>query len=706
MSELTFQPQPATRNSFADLAPTPAEHFKLYLYSAILVVLNRVFEVYDSPEAAFAQFPFLHGYYEELAADNFQDLSGESVTRRFYDSLETWEQKIAGSTHLPLRALREAGNLSREAISMLMCIGLFDEDARFGALFAAMQGGMAAEQLPTANTLKAWWRKPDGDNTAARADLRRLQTLGLVEISDPNVPRVEWKLQPSAILWDQLRGEFDEQPAAWARYRSPALLVPRERLMIPDALRQSFRLLPKLFESGEAQALIVRGARHNGRRALLGSLALEMKRGLLEAEITPGNRDERLILLGSLAAAMNALPVVVLDLAPGETIELPTLSGCKSPLCVVLGKQGGVQGSGVRRALTFAVVLPGRDARYQLWRQSFDSKTSVEVGELETISERFRLTSGNIRRAANLARAYAALDNSEKISAAHVQKASRTLNRQALDTLAGRVEATGDWDSLAVGDDTRRGLHELESRCRHRERLPQTINERVASGLTAGVRALFTGTSGTGKTLAARLLAASLQMDLYRLDLSTVVNKYIGETEKNLDRIFSRAEELDVILLLDEGDALLTQRTNVQSSNDRYANLETNYLLQRLETYEGILIITTNAKDRIDNAFERRMDAVIEFRAPDAPERRAIWQLHLPVSHVVESDLLDEISRRCALAGGQIRNAVLHASLLALDAGETLDKKHLLPAVQREYRKAGEICPLRNYDSNDHYNQW
>ena len=159
--------------------------------------------------------------------------------------------------------------------------------------------------------------------------------------------------------------------------------------------------------------------------------------------------------------------------------------------------------------------------------------------------------------------------------------------------------------------------------------------------LNYGVRALFSGPSGTGKTLAARLLASALQMDLYRLDLSAVVNKYIGETEKNLNQIFARAEELDVILLLDEGDALLTQRTEVSNANDRYANLETNYLLQRLKSFEGILIVTTNAGDRIDSAFQRRMDVVISFPPPDATERWVIWQLHLPVTH----------TRPCGVAG-------------------------------------------------------
>ena len=150
-----------------------------------------------------------------------------------------------------------------------------------------------------------------------------------------------------------------------------------------------------------------------------------------------------------------------------------------------------------------------------------------------------------------------------------------------------------------------------------------------------------------------------------------------------------------MILMLDEGDALMTRRTDVNTSNDRYANLETNFLLQRLESYEGILVVTTNAGDRIDPAFRRRLDVVVEFRAPEAAERALIWQLHLPPQHAVADTYLDEVAARCQLTGGQIRNAALHAALLALDDGIPLEATHMEQAVQREYRKAGTVCPLR-----------
>jgi SpoVK/Ycf46/Vps4 family AAA+-type ATPase len=207
------------------------------------------------------------------------------------------------------------------------------------------------------------------------------------------------------------------------------------------------------------------------------------------------------------------------------------------------------------------------------------------------------------------------------------------------------------------------------------------------------VRALFAGPSGTGKTFAARLLASELGRDLYRIDLSAVVDKYIGETEKHLSRLFAQAEELDVILLLDEGDALLGERSAVHSATDRYANLETNFLLQRLETFDGILIVTTNASDRIDRAFERRMDVVVSFQLPEASERAAIWRSHLPASRLVPEAILEQVAHAYKLSGGHIRNAALHAGLLALDDAGMVTVAHLEAAIRREYRKLGKIPP-------------
>jgi len=355
---------------------------------------------------------------------------------------------------------------------------------------------------------------------------------------------------------------------------------------------------------------------------------------------------------------------------------------------VVLGRQGSVSGRSVEGAVTLAVDLPAVGERSALWRRSLD-----DSGDAEALARQFRMTSGNIRGAATLARSYALLEGRPHITPRDVRRANRAMHRE-LETLATFLPASGGWESIGASADTLDELRQLESRCRHREQLPRHVGTVLGRQLNCGVRALFAGASGTGKTMAARLLASTLEMDLYRLDLASVVNKYLGETERSLNQLFSRAEELDVVLLIDEGDALLTNRTAVQSSNDRYANLETNFLLQRLETFEGILIVTTNAAQRIDTAFQRRMDVIVEFRLPDPHERWTIWQLHLPAGQRVEQAWLQDAAVRCELSGGQIRNAVLHASLLALDERRDVATSDVERALQREYRKSGAVCPM------------
>jgi SpoVK/Ycf46/Vps4 family AAA+-type ATPase len=306
-----------------------------------------------------------------------------------------------------------------------------------------------------------------------------------------------------------------------------------------------------------------------------------------------------------------------------------------------------------------------------------------------------RVTAGTIRSAARGAWTEAQLAGRSRPEAGDVSAAMRRLEADGLETLATRVHVAGGWNELAIEPETRAELRLLEQRCRERERLGNDVGVTLRAGLNPGVRALLSGPSGTGKTLAARLLAAALGKELFTVDLAAVVNKYLGETEKSLDAVFSRAEALDVVLLLDEGDALMTRRTDVQTSNDRYANLETNFLLQRLDAYEGIFLVTTNAGERIDGAFRRRLDVVIEFRAPAAAERWSIWLLHLPDDHVLPGPFLEEVAVRCSLSGGQIRNAVLHATLLATVERRPLGAADVEDAVRREYRKTGAVCPLR-----------
>ncbi len=685
---------PLSGGPFAALPESAATHFRLYFLAAVLHVLDQLSRNLGSLDEVLEQFPFLRTYLDEIERLGGAGAPSAAATEEWIGAVRRWE--CAVETHLPLRALREALGLDDGAVTLLFVIGLIEEDPRFGFVIECSQPVSQGQHRPTLGLLTAWWRGAAAATAVGhvRDGVRTLLDSGLIQAVNGDAPRLQWVFQSPPVVWDALRGEMRSAPVPWLRFTPSHELPDAAELVVAEPLRQAIEVIPALLRSAEVKAVIVRGPRHNGRRTLVRSLAGALGRGVLEMRGPLRADDERWPLVTTLATLSHAMPLVVLDLALGETADLPRLATCDSPVAVVLGKHGSVTGEAVAGAITLTMDMPGPDERLLLWQTALAAPHPVDDPEdSAALARRFRMTSGNIRTAAALARSYALLEERRRITAADVRVASRALHRD-IETLATHLPASGGWESLGATPETLAELRNLEVRCRHREQIQRHVGPTLGRQLNCGVRALLTGPSGTGKTLAAKLLASTLQMDLYRLDLASVVNKYIGETEKSLDQLFSRAEELDIILLIDEGDALLTQRTAVQSANDRYANLETNFLLQRLESFEGVLLVTTNAANRIDSAFQRRMDVVVEFRMPSPQERWLIWQLHLPPEHHVGPAWLQEAAVRCAISGGQIRNAVLHASLLALDEGRPVATAHIELALHREYRKTGAVCPL------------
>lgn len=670
---------------FADFAPTPDEHFRLYFFGAVLACIEYVTAGAESFEAAMERFPFLVGYNNELA-QRLAGLSSHEAFTQWLAALEAWEARVAG--HSPLRALRTLLGVDVAAVMCLVMVGLPEEDPRFGVLFETLQG-TPGQRHPIGALLKGCWYDHLGP-TVLSSLFRQGRDLGLLQVSNADAPQHDLAFRIPTPIWEAFRGSEFSSALSWARPRAAESLLTMDDLIVPPKMRAALAALPAMISHGEACAIIVRGARHNGRRTVLGALARSMGRSALELRTDEKIDDARWRELATLAALRHAMPIVAFDLGPGEAVCLPDHWPLSVPLGVAIGRQGGLKGELASTAITLSLALPDIEARCVHWQRCLPA---ARVELISEIGARHRVPSGRIHRAARLARMRASLEGASQPESSDVRDALRTLNREALDALARRIPAEGDWSQLSASAQTLAELRHLESRCRHREHLPPILNAVPA----VGVRALFTGPSGTGKTFAARLLASRLQKDLYQLDLSAVVNKYIGETEKNLNRVFEAAEDLDVILLLDEGDALLGQRTDVQNANDRYANLETNFLLQRFESYEGILLVTSNARaGRIDRAFERRMDVTVEFHLPDAEERWLLWGLHLPGTHEVSEEFLSEAASRCEFSGGQIRNATLHASLLALDNGGVVKTAILESAIRREYTKQGGVCPLRH----------
>jgi SpoVK/Ycf46/Vps4 family AAA+-type ATPase len=228
----------------------------------------------------------------------------------------------------------------------------------------------------------------------------------------------------------------------------------------------------------------------------------------------------------------------------------------------------------------------------------------------------------------------------------------------------------------------------------HAERVLGTWGFGRKLSLGRGVSVLFAGPSGTGKTMAAEVIAGDLGLDLYRIDLSTIVSKYIGETERNLERVFTAAESANVILFFDEADAVFGRRSEVRDSHDRYANLEVAYLLQRMEQYDGLAILATNLRENLDEAFVRRLEFVVTFPFPDEAHRRRLWEIHLPPDAPRADDLdLAHLAARFRLSGGNIKNVTLAAAFLAAAEDRPIGMAHLLRAVQREHQKLGRIVP-------------
>ncbi|MFI9100904.1 ATP-binding protein [Streptomyces fildesensis] len=310
--------------------------------------------------------------------------------------------------------------------------------------------------------------------------------------------------------------------------------------------------------------------------------------------------------------------------------------------------------------------------------------------DLAPVVAAYRMGPGGIDRASRAALDLAAFDGTE-LSAVHLRFAARQQSASGLERHARRIRPDVGWNDLVLPGGPLAQLQELVLRARHRDRVLGDWRLSAGGGRGRGVVGLFAGDSGTGKTLSAEVVAGELGLDLYVVQLPSVVDKYVGETEKNLERIFSEADRTDAVLLFDEADAVFGKRSEVSSSNDRHANMESAYLLQRLESFDGIALLTTNLRSNIDDAFTRRLDLVVDFPFPDAEQRLALWRHSL--AHVPCADDIDPA--RCArdfeLAGGSIRSAVVTAAYAAAGRGDGVSTADLLAGAQREYRKAGRL---------------
>lgn len=390
---------------------------------------------------------------------------------------------------------------------------------------------------------------------------------------------------------------------------------------------------------------------------------------------------------------------------------------CAHPGPLVVAGRGAWQAEGIDRRRTFLWLefpMPDHVQRRALWCHYLDDAPhcsaaagagagrpladipGVDNHHLDALAGQFSLTTGQIRDAVASARDLA-VRAGEPLHATHLLAAARAHSNPRLSSLASKIVPRYNWEDIVLPPDQLSLLHEIVATIRGRPLVLETwgVGRKLAS--SAGVTMLFSGEPGTGKTMAAEVMANELGLDLYKIDLSTIVSKYIGETEKNLEQIFAEAQSSNAILFFDEADAIFGKRSEVKDAHDRYANIEVSYLLQRMEAYQGVTILATNLRANLDEAFTRRLQFAVDFPFPDEGDRRRIWQTLFPPGVPREEELdFTLLARRFKLAGGNIRNVLVSAAYLAASDGGRVGMRHLLHGTRRELQKMGRLVNERD----------
>ncbi|MGH9845117.1 MAG: ATP-binding protein [Blastocatellia bacterium] len=569
---------------------------------------------------------------------------------------------------------------------LLLCAGM-ELDSSFAALCAAAQGDVN-RPYPTFSL------------ALAEGPLRRWRLVEFVNANGlASAPLTTRPLRIDERVLQYLTGieQMDERLAAvvepvHSSHRLPAHRLPAHRLMeshqelaeriaaewMRSIERHSELALPVILlhgrDAAEAEAI-----------AALACASVELKLHTLAAHNVPNNPAERqtLIRLWERESVLGT-SALLLDCSeeedePGRAAIVNDFIERLRGALIVFGRDRRELKH--RRAIALEIPRPTAKEQQAVWQSAMGDFAPRLNSHLARVASQFNLSVPAIHAAAaevqveedSLPRAFDLL-----------WEACRRQARPRLESLAQRIEARAAWDDLVLPEAQKQTLRDLLVQVRQRAKVYEEWGFGAKSACGYGVTALFAGASGTGKTMAAEVLANELRLDLYRIDLSSVVSKYVGETEKNLRRVFDAAETGGAILLFDEADALFGKRSEVKDSHDRYANLEVSYLLQRMESYRGLAILTTNLKHALDMAFQRRLNFIVEFPFPDTAQRAEIWRRVFPSATPTEGLDFDRLAQ-LNVAGGNIRNIAIHAASIAAEVEDVVRMEHLLAGTRGEY---------------------
>ena len=508
--------------------------------------------------------------------------------------------------------------------------------------------------------------------------------------------------------------QLDARLCEWVEFVAPS--AEPVQTAVPAELRErTLCVVERCFSQGEASVrpvIHLYGRDGSGRRALAKCASQVIGLPLLAANLRrlPSSATERAEALWRLGREALLQPAAVLienfdELLPEASFaELATLMEAIeafSPLTFLSGRKAWRGPNSGQFFASLECPVPDATARIGFWKKWLEG-TPNELGDddLVELASKFSFTDGQIRDALR-----AACDRSgweshplQPLTPALLNQACRGVATPNLSGLARKIEPCHSWSDIVLQENQLAQLHEIATHVKRAQTVFEAWGFDKKFPYGKGIAALFEGQSGTGKTMAAGIIAGAIGLDLYKIDLSTVVSKYIGETEKNLNRIFAEAEDGKAILFFDEADALFGKRSEVKDAHDRYANIETAYLLQRMEEYGGVVILASNMKQNMDEAFVRRMRFIVHFSFPTDEQRELIWRKAFPAAAPLGGDVdFRWLARKLKITGGNIKNISLRSAFLAIDRQGVVDMNCLLEAAKREIEKIGKIFAVAEF---------
>ncbi|HEU5266298.1 MAG TPA: ATP-binding protein [Jatrophihabitans sp.] len=614
-----------------------------------------------------------------------RDPTGVAAVEEAADATE------AAGARLPLRSLARAAGLTDVDVELLVIALIPDLDGRFERLYGYLNDDVTRRRASIGLAFEVIGVSPASAAARGRiAGTAPLVEFGLVEVEDPDRPLLSRALRVPDRVAAHLLGDDGVDPALAGVLSEarPHDGPPVERLS--RALDAGVRLVHiRELSRGTGASAGLAALRRTGR----DGVQLDLTR--LVAEPDPVGLT-RVAVREALLRGGGVIAGPIDALAAAAPAALRRLADAPVPVLTYGTSSWDPTWSDVVPLLTES-TLPSAEQRAEIWREHL----ADDLGHLDSAATaHFVLGPTQVARAVAAARS-AALLAGAPADADDLRSGARAQNAAGLERLSRRIEPEVAWSDLVLPDVVLNNLRDLATRARHRETVLNQWRMRPGGGRGNGITALFAGDSGTGKTMSAEAIAGELGLDLYTVNLATVIDKYVGETEKNLERIFAEASGVNAVLLFDEADAIFGKRSEVRDAHDRYANIESAYLLQRMETFDGLAVLATNLRANIDEAFTRRLDAIIDFPEPSESLRLELWRRCLAAPVPVADDVdLEFCARAFALTGGNIRSIAITAGYRAAASGQPISMADVIAAVQQEYRKLGRLVVEQEFGSH------